>query len=247
MNDKNYWPAEMDIHIDNWNVLPMKPDDREAHFNDLIYPKLLKLAENVINRYKFDYLGIDYKSVQLDVVSYMASKLYTYDKNKGKSFSYMTFIARNYLIGWNTKNYKTNQILLPLELEKEDDESNYMPSYLDKLGYDDKDWETNYTLKEFIPLAKLWWDKQSNSIFNTKQHKNKIGELFYQLVINESPITRDGNINKKCFVDVGFASNGHRGVKYSKKMFEINRKLYEYFCNFGSLPESHEKLIEATL
>jgi len=74
----------------------------EEHIHKAIY----KLAENVINRFRFTYMDGGLKEVKHEVVAFLLTKLPKYTKDKGKAFSYFSIVAKNYLIQNNNKNYK---------------------------------------------------------------------------------------------------------------------------------------------
>jgi hypothetical protein len=66
-----------------------------------------KLAENVINRFKFPYLNQSFEDTKGQVVSFLVMNLAKFkpEKNK-KAFSYLSVIAKNYLILQNNNAYK---------------------------------------------------------------------------------------------------------------------------------------------
>jgi len=69
------------------------------------YP-LNKLAENIINTFKFTYFDIPFSDLKHEVVAFMLMNLHKYDSTKGKAFSYFSIVAKNYLILHNNNNYK---------------------------------------------------------------------------------------------------------------------------------------------
>ena len=85
-----------------------EPDERKrnAVWNSHINKPIFKLAENIINRFKFMYMDGGIKEVKSEVVSFLLTKLPKYTEDKGKAFSYFSIVAKNYLIQNNNKNYK---------------------------------------------------------------------------------------------------------------------------------------------
>jgi hypothetical protein len=79
---------------------------RNKVWNEHINKPLFKLAENVINRFKFMYMDGGIVEVKSEVVSFLLTKLPKYTADKGKAFSYFSIVAKNYLIQNNNKNYK---------------------------------------------------------------------------------------------------------------------------------------------
>ena len=74
-------------------------------YNEGIKYPFEKLAENVLNTFKFTYFDVPKKDVQKEVVSAMVEKIHMFKEGKGKAFSYFTIIAKNYLILNNNGNY----------------------------------------------------------------------------------------------------------------------------------------------
>lgn len=66
-----------------------------------------KLAENIINTFKFSYFDVPFVDVKAEVVSFLVMNIHKYDHTKGsKAFSYFSVVAKNYLILHNNNNYK---------------------------------------------------------------------------------------------------------------------------------------------
>ena len=79
---------------------------RNKIWNEHIHYAINKLAENIINRFKFVYMDGSHSDVKSEVVSFILQKLPKYTQDKGKAFSYFSIVAKNYLIQNNNKNYK---------------------------------------------------------------------------------------------------------------------------------------------
>ncbi len=79
---------------------------RNKIWNEHINQPIFKLAENIINRFKFMYMDGGIIEVKSEVVSFLLTKLPKYTSEKGKAFSYFSIVAKNYLIQNNNKNYK---------------------------------------------------------------------------------------------------------------------------------------------
>ena len=71
----------------------------------------MKLAENIINTYKFSYFDYGFNDLQDEVVSNLVINMHKFDETKGsKAFSYFSVVAKNYLILNNNANYKKLKI-----------------------------------------------------------------------------------------------------------------------------------------
>jgi hypothetical protein len=87
----------------------LSEDDNERNviYRDEIHRAFDKLAENIINTFKFMYFDVPFKDVKAEVVAFMVMNIHKYDHTKGsKAFSYFSVVAKNYLILHNNNNYK---------------------------------------------------------------------------------------------------------------------------------------------
>ena len=72
---------------------------RHRIYTEEIHAAFLKLAENIINTYKFSYFDYPFKDLQHEVVSNLVINMHKFDETKGsKAFSYFSVVAKNYLI-----------------------------------------------------------------------------------------------------------------------------------------------------
>ena len=84
---------------------------RHTIYTETIHPAFLKLAENIINTYKFTYFDYGFRDLQEEVVSNLVINMHKFDETKGsKAFSYFSVVAKNYLILNNNANYKKLKI-----------------------------------------------------------------------------------------------------------------------------------------
>ena len=66
-----------------------------------------KLAENIINTFKFTYFDMPFDDIKHEVVTFCVMNIHKYDHTKGsKAFSYFSVVCKNYLILHNNANYK---------------------------------------------------------------------------------------------------------------------------------------------
>jgi hypothetical protein len=147
------------------------PKVRSKIYEERIKYPFEKLAENVLNTFKFTYFDVPKIDVQTEVVSVMVEKMHMFKEGKGRAFSYFTIIAKNHLILKNNGNYKRwkqNSLLsdMPQTWNPEND------FYKDQL-------DNEYS--EFKKMMLAYWDKNLNSVFNKKrdlQIADSILELF---------------------------------------------------------------------
>jgi hypothetical protein len=82
-------------------------DKRNRIYRDRIHKALDKLAENIINTFKFTYFDYGFEDIKHETVAFMVMNMHKYDHTKGsKAFSYFSVVAKNYLILHNNNNYK---------------------------------------------------------------------------------------------------------------------------------------------
>jgi len=82
-------------------------NERNHIYGKRIHPAFDKLAENIINTFKFTYFDDPFVDVKHEVVAFMVMNIHKYDHTKGsKAFSYFSVVAKNYLILHNNNNYK---------------------------------------------------------------------------------------------------------------------------------------------
>ena len=81
--------------------------ERNEIYGKRIHAAFDKLAENIINTFKFTYFDDPFNDVKHEVVTFMVMNMHKYDHTKGsKAFSYFSVVAKNYLILHNNNNYK---------------------------------------------------------------------------------------------------------------------------------------------
>lgn len=80
---------------------------RNRIYGKEIHKAFDKLAENIINTFKFTYFDMPFVDIKHEVVAFMVMNIHKYDHTKGsKAFSYFSVVAKNYLILHNNANYK---------------------------------------------------------------------------------------------------------------------------------------------
>ena len=154
-------------------------NERNIIYGTRIHAAFDKLAENIINTFKFTYFDMPFQDVKHEVVAFMVMNMHKYDHTKGsKAFSYFSVVAKNYLILHNNNNYKKL---------KSHDKMEVLDKYrnIDKINDSDYDILTDEIIQYF--------DINLNTIFK-KDRDLKIGYAIIDLMKQRSDIE---NFNKK--------------------------------------------------
>jgi len=154
--------------------------ERNKIYQTRIHAAFDKLAENIINTFKFTYFDDGFNDVKHEVVAFMVMNMHKYDHTKGsKAFSYFSVVAKNYLILHNNNNYKKY---------KSHDKMEVLDRYKTS---NDPFSESDYTIltNEIID----YFDDNLNTIFK-KERDLKIGYAIIDLMKQRDDIE---NFNKK--------------------------------------------------
>jgi hypothetical protein len=179
---KNYFTQETEDAIVRYNNTESELQ-RNLIYNEYIAKSFDKLAENIINTFKFSYFDDGLENVKHEVVSFMVEKISLYNQKKGKAFSYFSIVAKNYLILTNNTNYKKYKIHDVV------DAMDANRNYHAELKSDEKLHED----KELINMLVSYWENNLNNIFKKQKDveiANAIIELFKRIDSIE-------NFNKK--------------------------------------------------
>ena len=175
---KVYFGQEVQDAVVEYNT-STNDNERNKIYGTRIHPAFDKLAENIINTFKFTYFDMPFADVKHEVVAFMIMNIHKYDHTKGsKAFSYFSVVAKNYLILHNNNNYK--------KLKTHD-------------GMDVLDRQkniNNFRESDYITLTDeiiLYFDTNLNSIFK-KDRDLKIGYAIIDLMKQRDDIE---NFNKK--------------------------------------------------
>jgi hypothetical protein len=142
-----------------------------------------KLAENILNTFKFSYFDVSKEDVQMEVVSTLIEKIHMFQEGKGKAFSYFSIVAKNHLILKNNGNYKRfkKTALLSEMPESWNPEGDF---YETQFGEE---------LNEFKELMLKYWDLNLTRVF-TKKRDIQIADAVLELFRRSQHIE---NFNKK--------------------------------------------------
>jgi hypothetical protein len=144
---------------------------RNKIYRDEIQYPFEKLAENILNTFKFSYFDVPKIDVQMEVVSMLIEKIHMFKEGRGKAFSYFSIVAKNHLILKNNGNYKRFK---KTALLSEMPESWNPPNDFNETQLGDE-------YVEFKHLMLKYWDKNLTRIFSKKrdiQIADAVLELF---------------------------------------------------------------------
>tara|TARA_B100002019_G_scaffold234090_1_gene208245 strand:+ start:863 stop:1585 length:723 start_codon:yes stop_codon:yes gene_type:complete len=160
--------------------------ERNKIYNERISYAFDKLAENILNTFKFSYFQCSHLEVQQEVVSNLVSNIHKYKPDNGKAFSYFSIIAKNFLILYNNGNYRK----FKKHVSVDDEETTNIDLELSSIP-------TNPTNKkeisEFFKLMIDYWDVNIEKIFK-KQNELQIAYAVLEIFRNSDRIE---NFNKK--------------------------------------------------
>jgi hypothetical protein len=175
---KVYFGQEVQDAIIDYNSTE-NYEERNIIYGTRIHKAFDKLAENIINTFKFTYFDYGFEDIKHEVVAFMVVNMHKYDHTKGsKAFSYFSVVAKNYLILHNNNNYK--------KLKSHD-----KMDVLDRHRSKDSNYESDFvTLTDEIIQ---YFDSNLNTIFK-KDRDLKIGYAIIDLMKQREDIE---NFNKK--------------------------------------------------
>ena len=153
--------------------------ERNEIYGKRIHAAFDKLAENIINTFKFTYFDYGFEDIKHEVVAFMVVNMHKYDHTKGsKAFSYFSVVAKNYLILHNNNNYKKF---------KTHDKMDVLDRHKSSNTINENDYDT--LTDEMVQ----YFDNNMNTIFK-KDRDLKIGYAIVDLMKQREEIE---NFNKK--------------------------------------------------
>jgi len=180
--NKMYFTQETEDAIIAYNKSKSQKDKNQIYRDKIQYP-FDKLAENVLNTFKFSYFDVPKEDVQKEVVAVLIQKIHMFKEGKGKAFSYFSIVAKNYLILNNNSNYKRY---------KKTDLLSQMPETWNPEN-DFYEEQQGDEFSEFKDLMLEYWDKNLTKIF-TKKRDIQIADAILELFRRSQYIE---NFNKK--------------------------------------------------
>jgi hypothetical protein len=185
---KMYFTTDTEKAIVEYNK-STDEDERNTIFRERIHAPIDKLAENIINRFKFPYMNANFEDVKNQVVSFLVLNLHKFTEDKGKAFSYFSVVAKNYLVLHNNNSYR-DELRSSYLVDSSNDES-FM---LEEVLTTKPDAETSQRdTSDFVELLVQYWDFNLDRIFK-KQRDREIANAVVELLKRANSIE---NFNKK--------------------------------------------------
>jgi len=199
-------------------------DFRNKIYKERIKYPFEKLAENVLNTFKFSYFDVPKSDIQTEVVSILIQKIHMFKEGKGKAFSYFSIVAKNYLILNNNSNYKRYKKtdLLSKMPETWNPENNFRA--------DQKGDEFN----EFKELMLDYWDRNLTNVF-VKKRDIQIADAILELFRRSQYIE---NFNKKhlyLLIREMTDCKTHYITKVVNTMKEHQKKMLNDYLDYGEI------------
>jgi hypothetical protein len=179
---KQYFTLDTEEAIIAYNKSTSQRERNDLYKTRIQYP-FEKLAENILNTFKFSYFDVSKEDVQMEVISNLIEKIHMFQEGKGKAFSYFSIVAKNYLILKNNGNYKRfKKTSLLSEMPESWNPEN-----------DFKQTQFGEELNEFKELMLRYWDINLTRVF-TKKRDIQIADAVLELFRRSANIE---NFNKK--------------------------------------------------
>jgi hypothetical protein len=185
---KMYFTVDTEKAIIEYNK-STDDDERNTIFRERIHAPIDKLAENIINRFKFPYMNANFEDVKNQVVSFLVLNLHKFTEDKGKAFSYFSVVAKNYLVLHNNNSYR-DELRSSYLVDSSNDES-FM---LEEVLTTQHGTETlQRDAQDLIELLVQYWDFNLDRVFK-KQRDREIANAVIELLKRANSIE---NFNKK--------------------------------------------------
>jgi hypothetical protein len=214
-----YWTKITELSIAAYNRCEDNPALRERIYRRFIYPALLKLTENLINKMKPAYIRSSFKDLQSDLVTYLTARLDKFNPENGKAYSYYTRSSFNYLIAENQKAYvKLKQKSEPVNI---DEQRNVLIELHNS--------EMKQTLKYFMDAYINYCYDNLNYIFTNSTDIHVADSILYIFETRENI----EEFNKKALYvfireRTGLQTNNiTKVIKVLKNIYEVKFKEYE--------------------
>ena len=220
---KIYFGTPAQEAIEEYNACK-DPKERSKIYQERIKYPFEKLAENVINTFKFSYFDVSKEDVMMEVVSVLIQKIHMYKEGKGKAFSYFSIVAKNYLILNNNSNYKRfKKTALISEMPETWNPEN-----------DFHEEQQGDEFSEFKDLMLIYWDKNLTKVF-TKKRDIQIADAVLELFRRSQYIE---NFNKKhlyLLIREMTDCKTHYITKVVSIMKEHQKKMLNEYLDYGTV------------
>ena len=221
---KVYFGMEVQDAIVRYNALDADKNQsaRNKIYGEEIHAAFDKLAENIINTFKFTYFDVPFVDIKHEVVAFLIMNIHKYDHTKGsKAFSYFSVVAKNYLILNNNANYKKLKSHGELTLLDS-------PSYVEQHGHQSGGM-ANFTAELIVYLEK--------KILNIFKKKRDI-DIAYAIIELMKRRDEIENFNKKSLYLLIREITGVQTSKVTKIVNELKKHYkvaHEQYNRYGSI------------
>jgi len=231
---KQYFTLDTEQAIIEYNKTKDPLKRNKIYVESIQYP-FEKLAENILNTFKFSYFDVPKQDVQMEVVSTLIEKIHMFKEGKGKAFSYFSIVAKNHLILKNNGNYKRFK---KTSLLSEMPESWNPPDDFENV-------ELGKEYNEFKDLMLIYWDKNLTKVF-TKKRDIQIADAVLELFRRSQYIE---NFNKKhlyLLIREMTDCKTHYITKVVNVMKEHQRRILNEYLDYGSVTNQNDDFWEET-
>lgn len=221
-----YFTKDTERAIVRYNNTDDWEEKNKIYRNHIDYP-FNKIAENVLNTFKFSYFDVPKEDVQQEVVSMLVQKMHMYKEDKGKAFSYFSIIAKNYLIlnnNFNYRRYKNTALI-----------SEMPESWNPENGFYEEIKGNEYL--EFKNLFLEYWDRNLTVVF-FKKRDIQIADAVLELIRRSQYIE---NFNKKhlyLLIREITDCKTHYITKVVNIMKEHHKELLEQYLREGRISDN---------
>ena len=230
--NKIYFTEDTQFAIIEYNKSSSDREKNQLYKDRIQYP-FEKLAENVLNTFKFSYFDVSKEDVMQEVVSVLIQKIHMYKEGKGKAFSYFSIVAKNYLILNNNSNYKRfKKTALISEMPETWNPEN-----------DFHEEQQGDEFSEFKDLMLIYWDKNLTKVF-TKKRDIQIADAVLELFRRSQYIE---NFNKKhlyLLIREMTDCKTHYITKVVSIMKEHQKKMLNEYLDYGTVTSDESDFFE---
>ena len=225
---KNYFTKDTENAIVRYNNEP-NPEIRSQIYRDEIHYAFFKLTENIIHTFKFYYTEVDQiEHLQHEIITFLLSKLHLFNPDNGaKAYSYFGTITKNWLIIYNTKNYKKRIQKAPVDELYKDDNYSYT------MGEEKEKDKLSDFIDKYIDYVENRFD-----VFFPKGNDAKVADAILELFRKRENLEI---FNKKAlyiYIREIMASHGlevktPKITKIANKLYGLFKDNYVYFLETG--------------
>jgi len=230
--NKIYFSQDTENAIILYNKTTSQRERNKIYVESIQYP-FEKLAENVLNTFKFSYFDVPKSDIQMEVVSTLIEKIHMFQEGKGKAFSYFSIVAKNHLILKNNGNYKRFKKTTPIS---------EMPESWNPEN-DFREEQFGEELNEFKELMLKYWDLNLTRVF-TKKRDIQIADAVLELFRRSKFIE---NFNKKhlyLLIREMTDCKTHYITKVVNEMKKHQTKLLNDYLDYGMITSKSDDFWE---